>query len=142
MRVCIQELTFLLRSIRYANVVRFREWPEAFPNSNQIYNGDKNASSKKLSYETTLKLPGELFSESSGNANVPKFLELLGCQEQTLIPVFASRHSSCPIFISKDLVRLSCVFLRIDRVRKPLKSPYAGPYTIEEVSLSAYIRHR
>ncbi|GFU08150.1 hypothetical protein NPIL_146051 [Nephila pilipes] len=75
------------------------------------YKGDMTASSAGygLVYRTTFKLPGDTLR--------PTFIE-------------APRLSSCPVFFSKDILRLSCVFLRIGRVRKPLEPTYAGPYNV------------
>ncbi|GFT15554.1 hypothetical protein NPIL_195481 [Nephila pilipes] len=34
------------------------------------------------------------------------------------------------LFINMDLFHSSCVFLSLDRVRRPMKSPYANPYKV------------
>ncbi|GFW54362.1 transposon Ty3-I Gag-Pol polyprotein [Trichonephila clavipes] len=45
-------------------------------------------------------------------------------------PVPVKHHGSNPVFISKDLLQASHVFLRIDRVRKALEPPYAGSFKV------------
>ena len=39
-------------------------------------------------------------------------------------------HSTPKVFIPKDLQKCSHVWLRTDRVRRPLKAPYAGPFKV------------
>ena len=39
-------------------------------------------------------------------------------------------HSTSKVFIPKDLQRCSHVWLRTDRVRRPLEAPYAGPFKV------------
>ncbi|GFU03804.1 transposon Ty3-I Gag-Pol polyprotein [Nephila pilipes] len=94
------------------------------------YNDYMVATSAELVYGTALKLPGEFFSTSLPNASVPEFLQSLRCHVRALKPVLASRPSSCPVFISKDLFPSPCIFLRLDRVRRPLEPSYAGPYKV------------
>ncbi|GBL82102.1 hypothetical protein AVEN_150399-1 [Araneus ventricosus] len=45
-------------------------------------------------------------------------------------PVPTTHHGSSAVFVSDDLIKTSHVFLRIDRVRKSLEPPYAGPYKV------------
>ena len=39
-------------------------------------------------------------------------------------------HSTPKVFIPKDLQRCSHVWLRTDRVRRPLEAPFAGPFKV------------
>ncbi|GBO05935.1 Pro-Pol polyprotein [Araneus ventricosus] len=45
-------------------------------------------------------------------------------------PVSITHHGSSAVFVSDDLIKVSHVFLRIDRVRKSLEPPYSGPYKV------------
>ncbi|GFS36821.1 hypothetical protein NPIL_480701 [Nephila pilipes] len=58
------------------------------------------------------------------------FLQSLRRHVHSSRPIPASRHSTRPAFITKDLFRSAVVLLRIDRVRKPLELPYAGHYKV------------
>ena len=39
-------------------------------------------------------------------------------------------HGSKPVHVPKELESCTCVWLRIDRVRKPLEAPYTGPHKV------------
>ena len=41
-------------------------------------------------------------------------------------------HSNTKTFIPSDLKKCSHVWLRVDRVRKPLEAPYSGPYLVKD----------
>lgn len=91
---------------------------------------DLGASSSELLYGSALKLPGEFFRNSPATSNPFDFLQSLRRYVRSLRPVPTSRHDSSATFISKDLKDSSHVFLRIDRVRRPLEQPYSGPYKV------------
>ncbi|GFS37332.1 transposon Ty3-I Gag-Pol polyprotein [Nephila pilipes] len=87
---------------------------------------------------TVLKLPGEFFSSSLLNTSAPEFVQYLRCHVRSFKPVFASRHPPCSMFFSKDLFYSFCVFLLLDRVRRPLEPPYAGPYKVVKSTLKIF----
>ena len=41
-----------------------------------------------------------------------------------------SNHQQTRTFVPKDLWKCSHVWLRVDRVRQPLETPYSGPYPV------------
>ncbi|GFU33061.1 pol polyprotein [Nephila pilipes] len=89
---------------------------------------------KKLVYGSALKLHGEFFFSSLPNVSAPQFQQFLRRNVRALKPVPASRHSSCSIFVTKDLFYSPCVFLRFNRVRRPLEPPYTGPYKVVKMT--------
>ncbi|GFX34523.1 pro-Pol polyprotein [Trichonephila clavipes] len=91
---------------------------------------DLEASSAELVYGTTLKLPGEFFVNTPATTSTTLFLQSLLQHVRSFRPVPVKHHGSNPVFISKDLLQASHVFLRIDRVRKALEPPYAGPFKV------------
>ncbi|GFW64501.1 pol polyprotein [Trichonephila clavipes] len=91
---------------------------------------DLEASSAELVYGTTLKLPGEFFVNTPATTSTTSFLQSLRQHVRSFRPVPVKHHGSNPVFISKDLLQASHVFLRIDRVRKALEPPYAGPFKV------------
>ncbi|RWR99061.1 hypothetical protein B4U79_05687, partial [Dinothrombium tinctorium] len=48
-----------------------------------------------------------------------------------LLPHPTSDHSSCKIFLPKELRSCSHVFIRDDKVKSPLQNAYLGPYKVE-----------
>ncbi|GFS79136.1 integrase catalytic domain-containing protein [Nephila pilipes] len=85
-----------------------------------------------MKHLTVLSYPYEVrfYFNSLPNASAPELLHFLRRHIRSLKLVPASRHSSCPVFISKNLFHSPCVFLRFDRVRRPLELPYVGSYKI------------
>ncbi|GFT09897.1 retrovirus-related Pol polyprotein from transposon opus [Nephila pilipes] len=92
-------------------------WLDAFPlvllGIQSSYKDDMAASFAELVYGMTPKLPGKFFSSSFTNGSTPEFLQSLRCHVSALKPIPTSCHSSCPVFISKDLFRSFGVFLLI-----------------------------
>ncbi|GBM05537.1 hypothetical protein AVEN_94811-1 [Araneus ventricosus] len=89
---------------------------------------DLATSSANLVYGTTLKLPGEFFSNAPVTTSTSSFLQMLRHNSRSFRPVPTKHHRSGAVFVSDDLIKASHVFLRIDRVQKSLEPPYAGPY--------------
>ncbi|GFV19964.1 pro-Pol polyprotein [Trichonephila clavipes] len=58
------------------------------------------------------------------------FLQNLRNHMQDLQPTFVSRHSKSKIFIHKNLLDCSHVFVRQDCVRRLLKQPYECPFEV------------
>lgn len=91
---------------------------------------DIAASAAEMVYGTTLKLPGEFFSNTPVTTDASPFLQSLRQHMRSLKPLPTAHHSSSSIFVCRDLLQSKHVFLRIDRVRKSLEPPYAGPYKV------------
>lgn len=94
---------------------------------------DLQCSPAELVYGEPLRLPGELIAPSSAPERVEdlaSFATQLRKHMACLRPTPASRHGQHPVFISKDLITASHVFLRDDTVRPSLKPPYTGPYKV------------
>ena len=92
--------------------------------------GDLQASVAELLYGTTLRLPGEFFEKtlSDGITDPTSFVARLRDAMRKLKPPTARPHPQRKIHIHRDLSSCTHVFVRIDRVRKPLQYPYSGPY--------------
>ncbi|XP_035212963.1 uncharacterized protein LOC118186903 [Stegodyphus dumicola] len=78
------------------------------------------------------KLPGEIFEGSNMPISNDNFVSNLRNQMALLKPYQSKSKSKCKqkIFIPKYLYTCSHVFLRLDRVKKPLAPPYEGPFLV------------
>ncbi|GBM27489.1 hypothetical protein AVEN_41604-1 [Araneus ventricosus] len=70
---------------------------------------------------------GEFFSFTSVTTPESSFLQTSRRQVRSVRPVPTSYQYSGPVFVSGGRLKASHVFLRIDRIRKSLEPPYAGP---------------
>lgn len=95
------------------------------------YKEDIKASAAEMLYGTTLRLPGEFFSNED-EPNDPhtfliKFREYI---QQVRAKPAAHHNNNKSVFVHKDLYTTTHVFLRADHVKKPLEPPYSGPFEI------------
>lgn len=92
---------------------------------------DLKASSAELVYGEPLRLPGEFFQATPiDSSDISDFTTRLRQFASKLQPSPASRHNKSKIFIYKDLMTSSHVFLRDDALRGSLQPPYTGPYEV------------
>ena len=96
--------------------------------------GDLQASVAELLNGTTLRLPGEVFEKtlSDGITDPTSFVARLRDAMCKLKPPTPRPHPQRKIHIHRDLSSCTHVFVRIDRVCKPLQYPYSGPYKVLE----------
>lgn len=81
-------------------------------------------------YGQSLRLPGEFFETSAAVTGEAEFVRQLRSHFEQLKPTATSQHGEHQIWIPKNLMLASHVFLRDDKVRLPLKSIYDGPYEV------------
>ncbi|GBL87515.1 hypothetical protein AVEN_165134-1 [Araneus ventricosus] len=95
---------------------------------------DIGASSVELVYGTSLRLPGEFFFRKFQNTTQTQtdFLVELRRTMQQIRPVPATNHSTNKAFVHPELLKCSHVFVRVDRVRRPLQQPYSGPHQVRK----------
>ncbi|GBN94563.1 Transposon Ty3-I Gag-Pol polyprotein [Araneus ventricosus] len=92
---------------------------------------DIGASSVELVYGTSLRLPGEFFRQlQSATQTQPEFLAEFRRTMQQIRPVPATNHSTNKVFVHPELLKCSHVFVRVDKVRRPLQQPYSGPHQV------------
>ncbi|BHF70861.1 hypothetical protein SprV_0401391400 [Sparganum proliferum] len=92
---------------------------------------DLDCSAAELVFGSTVRLPGEMISPTPQSAveDPTNFLHRLRQFMRTLSPV-PPRSSASPSYLEKDLATCSHVYLRCDRVRRPLEPPYDGPFRV------------
>ncbi|BHF77486.1 hypothetical protein SprV_0602059200 [Sparganum proliferum] len=90
---------------------------------------DLGCSAAKLVFGTTLRLPGEMVTPNSrGTDETPNNLvHRLRQFMHSLSPVPPPTPTT-ESYVEKDLDNCTHVFVRCDRVRQPLESPYEGPF--------------
>ncbi|XP_063384931.1 uncharacterized protein LOC134671077 [Cydia fagiglandana] len=84
-------------------------------------------------YGESLRLPGEMLVSAPDESRLDDpadFVVQLRRKMSSIRPAPVSRHSTRPIFISKNLPTATHVFLRDDTVRRPLQPPYTGPFAV------------
>ncbi|GBN74900.1 hypothetical protein AVEN_172384-1 [Araneus ventricosus] len=92
--------------------------------------GDTNYTIAQMVYGQPIRLPGEFFAKPKSILDTDTFAKELQKQMELLKPLDTRRHPSQKIFVHKDLHTCTHVFIRIDRVRKPLEPPYDGPFAV------------
>nr|VZI14111.1 unnamed protein product [Spirometra erinaceieuropaei] len=92
---------------------------------------DLDCSAAELVFGSTVRLPGEMISPTPQGAveHPTNLLHRLRQFMRTLSPV-PPRSSASPSYLEKDLATRSHVYLRCDRVHRPLEPPYDGPFRV------------
>ncbi|BHF82345.1 hypothetical protein SprV_0802548200 [Sparganum proliferum] len=92
---------------------------------------DLGCSATELVFGTTLRLPGEMITATSRGADETpdNLVHRLRQFMRSLSPV-PPRTPVTGSYVEKDLGKCTHVFVRCDRVRQPLESPYEGPFRV------------
>lgn len=93
---------------------------------------DIGATAAELVYGTTLRIPGEFFICEDMEPEPKMFVEKFREHIRKIRPTPTAHHEKRKVFVHKNLYSCTHVFIRIDRVKKPLERPYEGPYRIVE----------
>ncbi|BHF73191.1 hypothetical protein SprV_0401626900 [Sparganum proliferum] len=90
-----------------------------------------DCSAAELVFGATVRLPGQMISPTARVAveDPTNLLHRLRQFLRTLSPV-PPRPSVSESYLEKDLATCSHVYLRCDRVRRPLEPPYDGPFRV------------
>ena len=93
---------------------------------------DLGCSAAEMAFGTSLRVPGQFFDKPPDRMPDPTdFADGLRLTMERLKPV-QPRHPTdiSRTFVHKDLTNCTHVFIRTDAVKKPLESPYKGPYKV------------
>ena len=92
---------------------------------------DLDATSSQLVYGTTLRLPSDLLSTDAYKEPISQtYVTKLISNMRKLNPVATTSHGDSKVYVNPSLQTCTHIFLRIDRVRPPLSSPYSGPHQV------------
>ncbi|XP_064463141.1 uncharacterized protein LOC135374070 [Ornithodoros turicata] len=93
---------------------------------------DLSCTAAELVYGTTLRLPGDFWSDPDGVRSLPQaeYVQQLRRFFRGLAPVPSRTPPPSKVFLHPDLNTSTHVFLRHDAVRKPLSPHYDGPYRV------------
>ncbi|UYV83545.1 hypothetical protein LAZ67_23001432 [Cordylochernes scorpioides] len=120
-------------AIRAHNSIKWTETlPTVLLGLRAAINKDNNHSLSQMVYGKTIRLPGEFFDASKHHLHAEEFVQQLQRQMELLKPLNEKHHSKTKVFVHKDLKTCSHVFIRTDRVKKPLEPPYEGPFPVLE----------
>lgn len=97
---------------------------------------DLGCCSAELCYGTVLRVPGEFYRpvQPSQWADRSNFADKLNMYMSDLVPVQPRIPTNKPVYVNKDLNSCTHVFIRTDGVKKPLESPYTGPFKVVDRS--------
>lgn len=93
---------------------------------------DIESTSAELVYGCKLRLPGEFIAPNKMYEDPISYAAKLRQWLSQVRPVPTSAHDKKKVFVYKDLKNSEFVFLRKDRVKKPLEQPYEGPFKVLE----------
>jgi cleavage and polyadenylation specificity factor subunit 1 len=84
----------------------------------------------EMLYGTTLRLPSDIFMENSNQLDPNNYAQELINFMQNIKPKPVLHHTRDNIFVHPELSTATHMFIRDDRVYKPLLPAYCGPYKV------------
>ncbi|CAB0032873.1 unnamed protein product [Trichogramma brassicae] len=92
---------------------------------------DIDASPAEVLYGSTLRLPGEFFSDKSTEPDRHYFTAEVRAFLKSIRPVTTTSHNVSKPFVHKNLADCSHVFVRANPIKRALESPYVGPFKVD-----------
>jgi len=109
-------------------------WSDALPTIllgfRVVFKETIQATISELVYGKTIRLPGEFFEATTSDMPPKQLVEDLREHFAYIRPTPTSNHGNKKVFVHPKLYDCTHVFLRIDKVTKPLQAPYDGPYKV------------
>lgn len=102
---------------------------------------DIQCSPADLVYGQALRIPGELFVDDSRKEHIsqPNFVERLREFMRQPKPIDTRIQKQDKTYVPKLLTDCPFVFVRVDKVKPPLKQPYEGPFKVEKRFRKHYV---
>ncbi|XP_036343163.1 uncharacterized protein LOC118752384, partial [Rhagoletis pomonella] len=91
---------------------------------------DIGTTAAQLVYGTTLRLPGQFFTETKTPRPQSEFVKQLTDIMEEIRPIQNANHDTSKKFVSSKLMDASYVFVRNDKLRPAFQPPYDGPYQV------------
>lgn len=93
---------------------------------------DIGLSPVEMLYKTTLRLPGEFFTDGPEHPapDPTSYAQKFKQVTRHIRPTRPRRQQRSPMYVSSDLFTCTQVFLRLDAAQKPLQQPYDGSYRV------------
>lgn len=126
----------LHRQLKAAIMCHASQWTEALPlvllGMRNAWKEDLQTSPAELVYGEPLRLPGQFLcpTDDYKTADVTQYATRLRAYMAKLSPRPTAWHTTTSFYVPRNLHTSSHVFVRQDRMRGALESPYTGPYKI------------
>ena len=122
------------RQLKAALMCRGGEWIEFLPavllGLRAAPRDENGISCAEMTYGTSLRLPREIFENSSQISDTHAYVKKLRQTFREVRPAPFKHRPRGQIFMHPDLMKSSKVYVRRDRVKAPLEAPYDGPFTV------------
>lgn len=83
-----------------------------------------------MTFGRSIRILGEFFSSNPEIKDVKAYVRQLWESMRKMQPAPFEHKSSNVIYVPSSLFTAKKVFMRVDRVKQPLESPYKGPYEV------------
>ena len=93
---------------------------------------DSDYTPADMVYGSKIRIPGEFFNKQSIDITENEFLKELRRAIIAMKPAPIQHKDKTSIFVHPDLQSTKYCFVRCDKVKTPLQSPYDGPYEVLE----------
>ena len=91
---------------------------------------NSDVSAAEMTFGRNPHLPGEFYSSQKEIQNESEYVTQLRNAISKIRPVPFSKKNNQTIFVHPDLASCDKVYVRVNRVKKPLEPPYDGPFKV------------